>query len=94
MISLRISEEEYESLKHFATQFGARNISDFARIALHRMIKQLPAAQTNGNNGTNGNHHTPTPNSVTTMESRLHEFDGRLRAMESRIQEFALTAKK
>jgi hypothetical protein len=38
MISLRISEEEYESLKHLYTSQGARSLSEFARLAIDRVI--------------------------------------------------------
>lgn len=138
MISLRISEEEYDSLKHFSEQFGARNLSEFARIALHRLIGQIkpnanggnhphPANGTtagnaggyssaiSGTNGLNSNGHPgyatqaaaaggghaqePTTPSLhgsphlPNVEYRLHEFDGRLRAMESRIQEITVIKK-
>ena len=37
MISLRISEEEYESLKHVYASQGARSLSEFARLAIDRV---------------------------------------------------------
>ncbi|MGA3097988.1 MAG: hypothetical protein ABSF25_16155 [Bryobacteraceae bacterium] len=36
MISLRLSEEEYDILRDYRT-YGARNISEFARLALQRL---------------------------------------------------------
>ena len=38
MISLRISEEEYESFKSYSQKHGARSVSELARIALHRLL--------------------------------------------------------
>ena len=37
MISLRVSEEEYENFKQLYSAHGARNLSDFARIAMQRV---------------------------------------------------------
>jgi hypothetical protein len=42
MISLRLSDEEYDSLKTQYRTFGARNISDFARMALVRLLAGSP----------------------------------------------------
>jgi hypothetical protein len=38
MISLRLSEEEYEVLKTRYRTYGARNVSDLARLALQRIM--------------------------------------------------------
>jgi hypothetical protein len=38
MISLRLSEVEYEALRAHYPSYGARNISDFARLAMQRVI--------------------------------------------------------
>jgi len=38
MISLRLSEVEYEVLKTHYRTYGARNISDLARLALQRIM--------------------------------------------------------
>ena len=38
MISLRLSEVEYEVLKKEYRIYGARNVSDFARLALQRIM--------------------------------------------------------
>jgi hypothetical protein len=38
MISLRLSEEEYKLLKARYHTYGARNVSDLARQALHQMM--------------------------------------------------------
>lgn len=46
MISLRLSEEEYSTLRAHSSSHGARNVSDLARLALQRVIAQSPALQT------------------------------------------------
>ena len=38
MISLHLSEEEYEILKTQFRTYGTRNVSDLARRALHRIM--------------------------------------------------------
>jgi hypothetical protein len=38
MISLRLSEVEYEVLKTQYRTYGARNVSDLARLALQRIM--------------------------------------------------------
>jgi hypothetical protein len=38
MISLRLSAEEYEALRNLYPTYGARSISDFARLAMRRII--------------------------------------------------------
>jgi hypothetical protein len=45
MISLRLSEVDYEVLKTRYRAFGARNVSDLARLALQRMMNGLAAPQ-------------------------------------------------
>jgi hypothetical protein len=42
MISLRLSEVEYEGLKTQYSAYGARNVSDLARLALQRIMKSSP----------------------------------------------------
>jgi hypothetical protein len=38
MISLRLSEEEYEVLKSRYRTYGTRNVSELARLALQRIV--------------------------------------------------------
>jgi hypothetical protein len=38
MISLRVSAEEYAALHRVYASYGARNVSDFARLAMQRVI--------------------------------------------------------
>lgn len=45
MISLRLSEEEYAALRTHYSSYGARNVSDLARLALQRVIAESPAPE-------------------------------------------------
>jgi hypothetical protein len=38
MISVRVSEAEYIAMRAMSASYGARNISDFARLAVQRAI--------------------------------------------------------
>jgi len=47
MISLRLSAEEYQALQTLYSSYGARNVSDFARLAMRRVIGHpIPSADT------------------------------------------------
>jgi len=43
MISLRLSTEEYEALRTLYPNYGVRNISEFARLAMQRVISNSVA---------------------------------------------------
>jgi hypothetical protein len=45
MISLRLSEVEYDVLKTHYRTYGARNISDLTRLALQRIVADPPGSQ-------------------------------------------------
>jgi hypothetical protein len=45
MISLRLSEVEYEALRAHYPSYGARNISDFARLAMQHIIGNSHASE-------------------------------------------------
>jgi hypothetical protein len=45
MISLRLSEVEYEVLRTHYRTYGARNVSELARLALQRMMSGPAASQ-------------------------------------------------
>ena len=47
MISLRLSQVEYESLKTRYRAYGARNVSELARLALQRIVTD-PAGPQDG----------------------------------------------
>jgi len=40
MISFRLSEEEYASLRSVLENEGVRSVSDFARDAVHRLVRK------------------------------------------------------
>lgn len=40
MISLRISDAEYDSLKRYSSDNGVRSLSELARFALSRLVAQ------------------------------------------------------
>ena len=42
-ISLRLSEEEYEALRKLHRSYGARNVSEFARLAIQGVIGSTPS---------------------------------------------------
>jgi hypothetical protein len=44
MISFRLSEDEYASLRSLCENEGARSVSDLARDAVHRLIVKDPQA--------------------------------------------------
>jgi hypothetical protein len=46
-ISLRLSEEEYESLKSIYASRGVRSLSEFARDAMHRVLDEGPPGGAN-----------------------------------------------
>jgi hypothetical protein len=45
MISIRLSEGEYEALKTHYRTYGARNVSELARVALQRIVTGPAASQ-------------------------------------------------
>ena len=45
MISLRLSDEEYQGLKAHYRAHGARNISELARLALQRIVAESDGAE-------------------------------------------------
>jgi hypothetical protein len=45
MISLRLSEEEYQGLKAHTRAHGARNISELTRLALQRIVAESDGAE-------------------------------------------------
>jgi|SRR5690348_12857562 transcriptional regulator GlxA family with amidase domain len=47
MVSFRLSDEEYEGLKHICIAVGARSLSDVARDAVHRLLGSAAEPKTN-----------------------------------------------
>jgi hypothetical protein len=48
MVSFRLSEEEYEGLKHICMMVGARSLSDIARDAVHRLLNNGTEPKSDG----------------------------------------------
>jgi hypothetical protein len=69
IISLRLSEEEYESLKSRYASHGVRSLSEFARDAMHRMLGDNPDKPTNG----------------ADIQNRVQVLDGKLAVLETEV---------
>jgi hypothetical protein len=70
MISLRLSAVEYETLKENYRTYGARNISDLARVAL-RQIMSGPAASQGG-----------FAAKLSELDERVHALESQLEMMQ------------
>ena len=70
MISLRLSDEEYESLKTLYAARGVRSLSEFAREAMHRVLGEDSAQP-------------PLPN--TTLDIRVQVLDGKVALLEGEL---------
>ena len=73
MISLRLSEEEYELLKASYHTHGARNVSDLARQALHHIMTGSPVPTTG----------SPVPQ--PDFAAKLAALDNRVHTLESHV---------
>src|SRR5450759_3165246 len=72
MISLRLSEEEFELLKARYHTYGARNVSDLARQALQHIMTGSPG---------------PKPDLAAEMaelNQRVHELESRVSLLQAR----------
>jgi hypothetical protein len=72
MISLRLSEEEFELLKARYHTYGARNVSDLARQALQHIMTGSPG---------------PKPDfaaEVAELYQRVHELESRVSLLQAR----------
>jgi hypothetical protein len=83
MISLRLSDEEYESLKTLYAARGVRSLSEFAREAMHRVL---------------GEDQPPLPNStldirVQVLDGKVALLEGELSRL-SRVIETELALRK
>lgn len=76
MVSIRLSNEEFERLKGRCDQVGARSLSDIAREAMLRLLEPgtLPAPRANGH-------------SVDTQPETLH----RVATLEGQVQNLQQT---
>jgi hypothetical protein len=66
MISLRLSAEEYKALHALYQSYGARNVSDFARLAMQRIIGHPAPAM------------DASIPKITELDERLSVVEGRL----------------
>ena len=66
MISIRLSEMEYQFLKTQYESFGVRNVSDLARLAVQRIMDGSPA----GSN-THAEKLVDLDNRVRTLEAQI-----------------------
>jgi hypothetical protein len=73
MISLRLSEEEFELLKANYHTHGARNVSDLARQALHHIMTGSPVPTTG----------SPVPHD--DFAAKLAALDNRVHTLESHV---------
>jgi len=66
MISLRLSEGEYEVLKARYRTYGARNVSDLARLALEQALSAPDSP------------HNTTTAKLAEFDARLHALESRI----------------
>jgi hypothetical protein len=77
MISLRLSAAEYKTLHTLYPNYGARNLSDFARLAMQRVIgNPLPAAGVSAAK-------------IHELDERLHTVEGEIALLFEREKELA-----
>jgi hypothetical protein len=62
MVSIRLSDEEFEKLKGRCEQFGERTLSDIAREAMYLLLDT---------NHSNGHSDVSADNRIKTLESRV-----------------------
>ena len=73
MISLRLSEGEYEILKTRYRTYGARNVSDLARLALQRIM-----------DASNGPHDETTAR-LAELHDRVHALESRIAVLAQKL---------
>ncbi len=81
MVSIRLSNEEFERLKGRCDEVGARSLSDIAREAMLLLLEPGPnsghPAPTNGHPGSNGHSVYSQPetlNRVATLEDQVQHL--------------------
>jgi len=68
VVSIRLSETEYALLKERRRAYGARNVSDLARLALDRLLAG-PAVN-----------HSAVAAKLADLDGRVHALESQLRA--------------
>ncbi|MCX6619757.1 MAG: hypothetical protein NTY38_01495 [Acidobacteria bacterium] len=71
MITIRLTEEEFERVRAVSESSGAHSISDFARSAIHALLQN----------------HNGAPLRPDSLELRFSSVYARLRALEERFEE-------
>jgi hypothetical protein len=79
MVSFRLSEEEYESLRDICLTAGARSISDIARDAVHRLI------------GSGGEQKQDIETQLRLLHERVDLIDQEVRRLAGRLESHAAT---
>jgi hypothetical protein len=74
MVSFRLSEEEYESLRHICLTAGARSLSDIARDAVHRLI------------GNGAEQKNDLETQLRLLNERMDAIDEEIRRLAGRVQ--------
>lgn len=82
MISLRLSDVEYEDLKAHYRTYGARNISDLARLALQRIMTGPDAS------------HESIAAKLVELDGRVHALESELQMMRSRFNPYSSVGQK
>jgi hypothetical protein len=77
MISLRLSEVEYEVLKTHYRTYGARNISELARLALQRILTGSAASQDGFGS------------KLSELDERVHQLESHVALLLEREKEMA-----
>jgi hypothetical protein len=75
MVSFRLSEEEYEDLRHICLTAGARSLSDIARDAVHRLI----------DNG--GEQKKDVESQLRLLNERVDAIDQEVRRLAGRVEQ-------
>jgi predicted DNA-binding protein len=84
MISLRLSNEEYESLRNLYRVHGSRSVSEFARNAMQKVIGDAQAEP--------ANIETRLQELDSKMSSLDHEVGRLVRLIESRLANVEISA--
>ncbi|MBZ5586327.1 MAG: hypothetical protein LAQ30_29900 [Acidobacteriia bacterium] len=77
MISLRLSEAEYEVLKAQYRNWGTRNVSEFARLALQRIVTAPPGSP------------DMLAARLSELDDRLHKLESHVSLLLEREKELA-----
>ena len=77
MISLRLSDEEYEGLRTHYRDYGARNISELARLALQRIVTGSAGPQDG------------FAAKLSALDERLHQLESQVALLVDREKEMA-----